>query len=327
MNTDINISLTDDPVIRTGKETIAEESRALALLADTLDESFAEAVRLMLACSGRIILTGMGKSGHIARKIAATLSSTGTPALFVHPAEAGHGDLGSVTKADVVLAFSNSGQTPELAAIINFATRHAIPLIAVTRERDSLLGSQADIRLILPDAGEACPIGCAPTNSTTMQLALGDALAMALIRERGFSAEDFRDFHPGGSLGSRLARAADIMHEGAELPIASPETPMAEALITMTAKGFGCLLVTGEGSRLIGLVSDGDLRRHMSDSLLGRTAGEIMTRDPATVTPRILVSKAIGIMNGLAITSLPVVDEEKRVLGLIHMHDCLRSGL
>ena len=316
-----------ESIVRTGKETITEESRALSLLAETLDGSFAGAVRLMLGCRGRIILTGMGKSGHIARKIAATLSSTGTPALFVHPAEAGHGDLGSVTKEDVVLALSNSGQTPELAAIINFATRHAIPLIAMTRDRDSLLGSQADIRLILPDIGEACPIGCAPTSSTTMQLALGDALAMALIRERGFSAEDFRDFHPGGSLGSRLARAADIMHTGEELPLAAPGTPMAEALLVMTAKGFGCLLVTDDASRLIGIVSDGDLRRHMSDPLLERTAGDVMTREPASVTPRILVSKAIGIMNGLAITGLPVVDEEKRVVGLIHMHDCLRSGV
>jgi arabinose-5-phosphate isomerase len=270
----------------------------------------------------------MGKSGHVARKIAATLASTGTPALFVHPAEASHGDLGMITGADVVTLLSNSGETPELADLIAYTRRFAIPLIGIAGRADSALIRQADIGLALPAAPEACPMGLAPTTSTTMTLALGDALAVALMEHRAFSPEDYRGFHPGGRLGARLLKVATLMHGGEDLPLARPETPMSEALLTMTRKGFGVVGVVDAEGRLVGVVTDGDLRRNM-EGLLGRSVGEVMTRDPRTVSTESLASEALGVMNARRITTLFAIDPAApgRPAGVLHVHDCLRAGV
>lgn len=305
-----------------GKDVISDEANALNLLAQNIGTDFQQALEIIFACKGRLVIAGIGKSGHIARKIAATMSSTGTPSLFLHPAEASHGDLGALTKDDVLLALSNSGQSMELADTITYAARHHVKLIAMTKDPKSLLGSHADICLTIPHAPEAGPIGCAPTSSTTMMLALGDALAMALIHLRGFSAEDFRDFHPGGQLGLHLSRVQDIMRKGNDLPIVNPDCLMSEALVIMTQKALGCLLVMQDDA-LLGVVSDGDLRRHMSPELLGMPVSKIMTQNPTSIAPEFLVSKALGTMNKLAITSLPVTSKNKLV-GLVHIHDCLR---
>ena len=268
----------------------------------------------------------MGKSGHIGKKIAATMSSTGTPAFFLHPGEASHGDLGALTKQDILLAISNSGKSQELVDVLHYATRHAIKIIAITKNRESLLGTQADICLKLPNEQEACPIGCAPTSSTTMTLALGDALAMALLDMRGFSAEDFHDFHPGGKLGSQLMRVKDIMHKGADLPIIDKNAQMAQAVVEMTQKGLGCIAIVETDNEhnltLLGLIADGDLRRHMCSNLLEKNVQEVMTKHPATINEKSMASKAVGIMNEKGITSLVVLDEKGYMTGLIHMHDC-----
>jgi len=309
------------------RQVICQEAEALHRLEQSLGEGFVRSVALLLESTGRVAVTGIGKSGHVARKIAATLNSTGTPAYFIHPSEASHGDLGCVASNDVLLALSNSGESLELGDILVYAARRTIPVIAMTKKPGSFLGRQATCVLLLPDAGEAGPLGCAPTTSTTLMMALGDALAMTLLKVRGFTTEDFARFHPGGQLGRRLRLVRDIMHSGDEIPMTDRNTPMSEAICIMTGKGFGCLAVTeGQPRRLVGLVSDGDLRRHMSDGLLGRTVGEIMTPDPVTITADAPAAKALGLMNARRITCLMVV-EEGQVTGIVHMHDCLRAGL
>ena len=310
----------------TGRRVIRREAEALAMLADHLGASFDQAVELILAAPGRVIVSGMGKSGHIARKIAATLASTGTPAQFVHPAEASHGDLGMVLKGDVALVLSNSGETPELADIIAHTRRFSIPMIGVAGREGSTLLRQADVAILLPPAPEACDQGIVPTTSTTMTLALGDALAIALMEHRAFTPEHFRVFHPGGKLGARLARVRDLMHT--DLPLVPPATPMSEALLTMTQKGFGILGVADAKGHLVGVITDGDLRRHMA-GLLSLSAEQVMTRAPRTIGPDHLAEKAVAVMNEKKITSLFVLAEgaEGTPVGLIHIHDCLRAGI
>ena len=311
------------------RDVLTTEAAGLTALAAALDGGFARAVDLLAAAAGRVVVTGMGKSGHVARKIAATLASTGTPAQFVHPAEASHGDLGMIVRGDAVLALSNSGETAELADLIEHARRFGLPLVAITAKQESTLAQAADVLLLLPPAPEACPIGLAPTTSTTMQLALGDALAVALLTRRGFGAGDFRQFHPGGRLGARLRRVRDLMHGGEDMPLARPETPMHAALIEMSAKRFGCLGVLDAGGCLIGIVTDGDLRRHMGPDLLARPVGEIMTRAPRGVGPEALAADALRVMNAppSPITTLFVVDAARRPLGILHVHDLLRAGV
>ncbi len=316
------------PDIEAARLALAVEGEGLAALAASLGSEFLAALDLLEAASGRVIVTGMGKSGHVAAKIAATLASTGSPALFVHPAEASHGDLGMITPQDAVIALSNSGNTPELGDIVAYSRRFAIPLIAVVGRSPSVLAEAADRVLLLPDVREACPMGLAPTTSTTMMLALGDALAIALLRRRGFSVADFQVFHPGGSLGRKLIKVEDIMHLGEELPLCGPETEMSEAILIMTAKRFGCVGVVEGKDRLVGIITDGDLRRHMQGGLLGLSAGEIMTRGPKTIRPQALAAEALHSMNEGArrVTSLFVV-EEGRAIGILHIHDLLRAGV
>jgi len=299
----------------------------IAALDGPLGEGLAQSVDLIRKAKGRVVMTGMGKSGHIARKIAATLASTGTPASFVHPAEASHGDLGMITPDDVVIMISNSGESPELRDILTYSRRFAVPLLAITSVPDSTLGKEADVVLPLPRAREACPNGLAPTTSTLLQLALGDALAMALLEDKGFSAHDFRKFHPGGKLGAQLKHVRDIMHRVEELPLGPENMAMADVLIVMTRRSYGCFGVVDGDGRLIGIVTDGDLRRNMTPDLLNRTAGAVMTRQPKTISPDALASEALEQLNALKITSLFAIDGERRPVGLIHIHDLLRIGL
>jgi arabinose-5-phosphate isomerase len=317
-----------DALIATGRRVVGIEAAALAELAGALGPSFAAAAEAMLAARGRVIVSGMGKSGHVARKIAATLASTGTPALFVHPAEASHGDLGMITGDDVVLLLSNSGETPELADLIAYTRRFRIPLIGVAGRAESTLIRQSDIGLVLPPAPEACSVGLAPTTSTTMTLALGDALAVALMEHRAFTPEDFRGLHPGGRLGARLATVGDLMHGGDEMPLTTPATPMSEALIEMSRKGFGVVGVVDADRRLVGIITDGDLRRHMA-GLLERRAEAVMTRAPRTIATTALASEALGLMNERKITTLFATSPEapERPAGILHVHDCLRAGV
>ncbi|QCO56515.1 KpsF/GutQ family sugar-phosphate isomerase [Pseudorhodobacter turbinis] len=300
------------------------EGEALLTMAAALPDDFGAAVEAMLACKGRVILSGIGKSGHIARKIAATLSSTGTPAYFVHPAEASHGDLGTITPADIVLALSNSGETTELGDMIAHTRRFSIPLIALCSKAGSTLSLAADLRLILPPAPEACPLGMAPTTSTTMALALGDALAVALMERRGFEPEHFRTFHPGGRLGARLARVGQLMRSD-DLPLVPMEMPMAETLLVMTQKGFGTAGVM-DGPHLAGVITDGDLRRNMV-GLMDKQAIDVATRNPLTAPPDMLAAEAVALMNERKITMLFVIDAEAHPLGILHIHDCLRAGV
>ena len=309
------------------RRVIRAEISGLESLAEALDGAFEAAVDTCAAVRGRIVVTGLGKSGHIGRKIAATLASTGTPAQFVHPVEASHGDLGMIGSEDAVLALSNSGETTEFADIVAYSRRCSIPLIAITGGVRSTLAAAADVVLLLPAAAEACPMGLAPTTSTTMMAALGDALALALLERKGFSSADFRLYHPGGRLGRRLLRVRDIMHREDEVPLAPPNAPMSDAILVMTAKSFGCVGVCGTDGRLIGVITDGDLRRHMGDSLLRQTVGAVMHRNPKTIAATALAADALGVMNRFAITSLFVVDEEGRPVGFLHLHDCLRAGI
>ncbi len=311
-----------------GRDVLATEAAALTALGASLGDEFSAAIKALFAISGRVVVTGMGKSGHVGRKIAATLASTGTPALFVHPAEASHGDLGMIVPGDAIIALSNSGETAELAAIVAHASRTGLPLIAITSVAESTLASAATIALILPPAPEAGPIGLAPTTSTTMQMALGDALAVALLARRGFSAGDFREIHPGGKLGSRLKRVRDLMHTGDELPLIPPGTTMDKALITMTAKRFGALAIVDAAQKLLGIITDGDLRRAMGPDLLTRTAESIMNPAPRTIGPEALAEEALREMNSPArpFTALFVVDESRMVRGILHIHDLLRAG-
>jgi len=289
-----------------------------------LGSAFSQAVERIAAASGRVIVSGMGKSGHIGRKIAATLASTGQPASFVHPAEASHGDLGMVQNGDVVLAISWSGETIELAAIVTFAKRYAIPLIAMTANADSALGREADVCLTMPNAQEACPNGLAPTTSTTMQLVLGDALAIALLEGRGFTAHDFRALHPGGKLGATLRHVRDVMHTGDRIPRIAATARMADAIVEMSSKGFGCVAAF-DGDRLVGIVTDGDLRRHLrADFSLETTVAGIMTRRPRTIAPDALVAEALESISH-KISALLVV-EKGAVVGIVHFHDLMRIG-
>ena len=295
-----------------------------ASLVNGLGGPFEQAVERIRGAQGRVIVTGIGKSGHVCRKIAATLASTGTPSYFVHPSEASHGDLGMITRDDVILALSWSGEPVELAGILHYAKRFCVPLIAMTSNAASTLGKAADIPLILPKAQEACPHGLAPTTSTTMQLALGDALAIALLESRGFTAADFKQFHPGGKLGASLRHVGEIMHKGDRLPVGPRDMPMSQALVVMTEKSFGCIGIVDNDGKLAGIVTDGDLRRHMGDGLLSRTAGEIMTKSPRTVSPDTLAAAALATLGG-RITALFVV-EDGRPVGIVHVHDLLRTG-
>jgi arabinose-5-phosphate isomerase len=313
--------------------TILNERKGLAALEEAirtageggLGAAFSEAVKAISAAPGRVIVTGIGKSGHIARKIAATLASTGEPAFFVHPAEASHGDLGMVQSGDVVLAISWSGETAELAAIVTFAKRYAIPLIAMTAEANSTLGREADICLTMPTAQEACPNGLAPTTSTTMQLVLGDALAIALLEGRGFTALDFRALHPGGKLGAKLMHVREIMHTGDRVPRIDVNARMAEAIVEMTSKGFGCVAVFEDAGGLAGIITDGDLRRHLKpDFSLDTPVGAIMTRRPRTITPDALVAEALEQISH-KIQALLVV-EQGQVVGIVNFHDLMRIG-
>jgi len=319
-----------DAAIASATRTIDFETQGLgaldAALRSDLAPSFAEAVATIRACRGRVIVTGMGKSGHIGLKVAGTLSSTGTPAHFVHPSEASHGDLGMVTRDDVVLAFSWSGETVELGSLVSYSRRFAVPLIAVTSNPESALAQAAEVVLALPHAKEACPHGLAPTTSTLMQLALGDCLAIALLESKGFTALDFKVFHPGGQLGARLKFVGDLMHGEDRLPLAPADASMSEAIVVMTEKSFGCLGVVDGNGRLAGIITDGDLRRHMGDGLLGKRTGEIMTPGPKTVAPDLLASAALELANASSITALFVV-EDGRPVGIIHIHDMLRAGV
>lgn len=309
-----------------GRRVIRREAEALTLLADQLDDSFDRAVELILGAKGRVIVCGMGKSGHIARKMAATFASTGTPAQFVHPGEASHGDLGMLTEQDVALVLSNSGETPELADVIAHTRRFAIPLIGVAGRPGSTLLRQSDVAILLPPAQEACETGIVPTTSTTMTLALGDALAIALMDHRQFTPEHFRIFHPGGKLGAKLATVRNLMHT--DLPLVTARTPMGDTLLTMSQKGFGVVGVTDAEGLLVGVITDGDLRRHMQ-GLLDLTAEQVMTRNPRSIGPDALAEKAVAVMQSKKITSLFVVDPEGsgQAVGLIHIHDCLRAGV
>ncbi len=305
-------------------------SAAIEALGGSLNGDFTRAVEAILAVKGRVIVSGMGKSGHIARKIAATLASTGTPAHFVHPAEASHGDLGAVTRADALLMLSYSGETHELSDLITFAKRFSIPLIGIASNPDSTLLQAADIPLLLPKSREACPMGLAPTTSTTLMLVLGDALAVALMERRGFTADQYREFHPGGSLGKALIRVSDIMHVGEEVPLVAEDTPLGQALIVMARARFGCVGVVDSKGALVGIFTDGDLARWMNPGLLDRTIGEVMTRTPKIVGPRQLAAEALATMNEKKITVLFVVDpgnKQRKPLGILHMHDCLQAGL
>ena len=303
---------------------------AIGALGQELNREFSRAVDVIMGVKGRVVVSGMGKSGHVARKIAATLASTGTPAQFIHPAEASHGDLGAVTRADALLMLSNSGDTQELSHLITFAKRFSIPLIGVASRSDSALLRASDVALVLPKAREACPMGLAPTTSTTLMLVLGDALAVALMERRGFTPDQYRDFHPGGSLGRALVRVSDIMHTGDELPLVGDQAAMGEALIEMTAKRFGCVGVVDARNRLVGIFTDGDLARRMDASLLQHRIGDVMTRGPKVIEPAQLAAEALARMNLHKITVLFVVDvadRSDRPIGILHMHDCLRAGL
>jgi len=309
------------------QQVLKLEAAGLTGLASSLNGALSEALDILQNITGRVIVTGMGKSGHIANKIAATLASTGKPAFFIHPGEASHGDLGMISDQDAVLALSNSGETPELSDIIAYTRRFKIPLIGMTSGATSTMATEADVALILPPAKEACVIGLAPTTSTTMMMAYGDVLAVVLMERQGFTAEEFKLRHPGGRLGLRLLKVSDIMHGGKELPIAKGSDPMTEILPEMTAKSLGCIGILDEAGSLAGIVTDGDLRRHMSDGILSLTAAEVMTTGAKTIRSSALASEALQIMNDAKITSLFVAEEEGKVVGLLHIHDCLRAGI
>lgn len=298
----------------------------LSALDGPLAAAISDAIHLMLGIKGRVVVTGMGKSGHVGSKLAATFASTGTPSFFVHPAEASHGDLGMITEHDAILALSWSGETPELSNLIQFSRRYNVPLIALTCGSDSALARAADIALVLPKTAEACPHGLAPTTSTLLQLAVGDALAVALLEARGFSANDFGVFHPGGKLGATLRYVRDIMHTGQTIPLVSSGASMKEALVLMTAKGFGALGIVNEVRQLVGIITDGDLRRHLDGDLLALSVDDVMTRDPKSISGDMLAAKALEVLNSSQITAVFVVEDDK-VVGILHLHDLLRVGV
>ena len=315
------------------RRVLTTEADALKSLAGALDQSFIDAIDTLAAVKGRIIVSGLGKSGHVARKMAATFASTGSPAFFVHPAEASHGDLGMITQNDVLLMASNSGENRELRDLIGHAKRFGIALIGISSRAESTLMSASTIQLLLPPAPEACPMGMAPTTSSTMMLALGDALAVALMERRGFSQDDYRVLHPGGELGKSLVRVADIMHGLDDTPLVNASASTSDALHKMTEKQFGCVGIINDEGYLVGIFTDGDLRRQVQDDTLGATAGDIMIAKPKTIRFSALAVEAVGFMNTSKITSLFVVSDEEagsaklKPLGIVHMHDCLKAGI
>jgi len=315
----------DLPIVRSARRVLQTEANAILEMVEALPDDFAEVVALILKTEGRVIISGVGKSGHIGRKISATLASTGTPSYFVHASEASHGDLGMITSHDIVVLISNSGETQELRDILLHTRRFNIPLIGISSKINSTLLQSADYKLNLPNLPEACAIGMAPTTSTTLTLALGDAIAVAVMEQRGFGSEDFLKNHPGGKLGAQLSRVADLMHKGEKVPTVEADTPMSDVLLSMTSKGFG---ITGvlKGGVLVGVISDGDLRRHMGN-LMEKTAGEIATLDPVTITPELFAAQALALLNEKKISALMVVDEAKRPVGIVHIHDLLRAGV
>jgi len=310
------------------RKAIDLEVEALEMMKRDLDESFTKALNVIQKCKGRLIVTGMGKSGHIGRKMAATFASTGTPSFFVHPGEASHGDLGMLTSDDVVLAISNGGESKELSDILMYCKRYHIPLIAMTKNPDSTLGKAGDYLLRLPNDGEACPLGLAPTSSTTATLVMGDILAIALMERKGFSETDYKRRHPGGKLGAMLCKVSDLMHSGDEMPVIDEDALMQDALIVMTEKMLGCVGIINKKGELIGMITDGDLRRWMSPNLISEKVSTVMTKNPKTISPDVLASEAVYVMNntGRGITNLFAVQDGKPV-GLIHIHDCLRAGV
>lgn len=313
-------------VLKTAQRVLRAEGEAVLRMSENLPSDFPQVVQLLLSCKGRVILSGIGKSGHIARKISSTFASTGTPSSFVHPSEASHGDLGMVTEADVCILISNSGETSELGDLITHTRRFSIPLVGISRDPESTLMRAADLQLTLPAEPEACSIGMAPTTSTTLTLALGDALAVALMEERGFVKENFRDFHPGGKLGSRLAKVHQLMEPKEALPLVREDEPMNTTVITMSGKGFGIACVVDAEGRLAGVISDGDLRRNIA-GLFDKKASDIATRTPHTAPPDMLAAEAVHIMNAKKVTALVVIDEDRRPIGLIRLHECLRAGV
>jgi arabinose-5-phosphate isomerase len=313
-------------ILHAASHVLLTEGDALKALADKLDGAFVKATETVMACKGRVVVTGMGKSGHIARKIAATFASTGTPSHFVHPGEASHGDLGMIVPQDVVIALSNSGETSELADMIAYTRRFAIPLIAMTGRAQSSLGDAADVTLQLPAMPEVCPMGLAPTTSTTMMLALGDALAVAVLEAKGFTADDFRNFHPGGKLGKALMRVRDVMRTGSDLPLVAAGDLMPHVLVVMTGKALGCAGVVEDGGKLLGMITDYDLRNHMKDGFLTKKASEIMNKTPKTVSAQILAAEALKILNETTHAQMFVVEDGK-LTGIIHIHDLLRAGI
>ena len=317
-------------VLETARAALLTETAGLQALADSLGKSFEDAIEAITNIKGRVIISGMGKSAHVARKIAATLASTGQPAYFVHPAEASHGDLGMITPQDLVIALSYSGETQELSSLIAYTRRFSIPLIAITGKETATLAKVATIVLSLPKVPEACPMGLAPTTSTTMMMALGDALAVTLLSQRGFSSTDFQVFHPGGNLGNSLSKVGDRMHKGSKLPLVEEKTLMGDVLLEMSAKGFGCIGVTNHQGFLRGVITDGDLRRHMSSNLLTQKASEVMTPKPTVVMPDTLMAQALALLNQKSITSLFVVESltsPAKPCGIVHIHDFLRMGV
>ena len=319
----------DDPDLAAARSVLQTEAGALRALAASLDGAFSRAVELLAAVAGRVVVSGIGKSGHVARKIAATLASTGTPSMFVHPAEASHGDLGMVLAGDAVLALSNSGETSELADLVAHARRFGLPLVAITGRARSTLAGAADVALVLPAAPEACPMGLAPTTSTTMQIALGDALAVALLTRRGFTEAEFRQFHPGGRLGARLTRVRDLMHGPDALPLVPADLKMDRALALMTEKRFGVLGITDAEGRLAGIFTDGDLRRAITPDLLEKRIEAVMNATPISIGPDALAADALHLMNARArpINVLFVIDPARRPVGILHVHDLLRAGI
>ena len=320
------VSIPIEKDLEEAKRVLSNESNAIKQLAKSLGKNYVDAIDKLDNVKGRVIFTGIGKSGHVARKMASTFSSTGVPSYFVHPSEASHGDLGIIDRSDAVVVISNSGETPEISDLVEYTKRHKIPLITITSNLDSLIAEQSDIALLLPKVKEACPMGLAPTTTTTMTMALGDAMAINLMTRRNFSANDFKLRHPGGKLGKQLLKVSDIMHKEDEVPVTKKDSLMSDVIIQMTTKSFGCVAVLDERKLLAGIITDGDLRRHMSDKLLQQLAEDVMTPGPKSIRPIALASEAVAVMNELEITNL-FVTEKKYVVGIIHIHDCLRAGI
>ncbi len=311
------------------QRVLSLEQAGLQALSQSLDKTFTSAVDMLMQCTGRVVTSGMGKSGHVARKIAATLASTGTPAFFVHPAEASHGDLGMIAENDILLLLSNSGETAELSDLVNFAHRMAIPIIGMTQKAGSTLAEMSEVSLVIPKIEEACPHGLAPTTSTTVMMALGDALAVCLLKRRGFSSKDFGSLHPGGKLGQRLVRVNKLMHTGDAMPLMSASAIMSDVIVIMSQKGFGCVGLLDDQGSLVGIITDGDLRRHMTPDLMKEKAADVMTANPLTVSSNTLAQDALALLNSKGRSCLFIVDdhERRKPLGIVHLHDFLRAHI